>query len=340
MADVICFGELMMRLTPPGHARFLQASSFELEWGGAEANAAVALAQLGVSVDMVTAFPEGDIGQAAINALRSYGVGVGKILRREGRVGIYFHEKGASQRPSRVIYDRKGSSAALADPSEYDWGEILRGARWFHFTGITPAISAAAAQATEDALKTAKRLGIKVSCDLNFRKNLWDAETAGKTMSRLLHYTDVLACGLDDLAAMFGIKTDAPDRDNIPEGEYIRTGAELKERFGITTAVFSMRKSISSSENDYAVRLYDAENGELYDSAKYHIIIVDRIGGGDAADAGVIYGMLKGYSPQKTADFAAACAAFKHSVEGDFTSASKAEIDALIESGGSGRVSR
>ena len=336
---IVTFGELMLRLAPHGYLRFVQADDLEATYGGGEANVAVSLANFGMDTAFVTKLPEHEIGQAAVNSLRRFGVDTSRIVRGGERVGIYYLEKGASQRPSKVIYDRANSAFALSDPNEYDWENILKGADWFHFTGITPALGDSVAKAAEDAVKTAKKLGLTVSCDLNYRKKLWTREKAGEVMARLMPYVDVCISNEEDAYDVFGIRAEGSDvvGGKLERSGYVSVAEQLKKRFGFRAVAITLRTSISASDNLWAGLLYD---GEAHFSKEYRIHIVDRVGGGDSFGGGLIYAMMNGYDAQGAIEFAVAASCLKHSIEGDFNAVSVAEVKALAGGDGSGRVQR
>ncbi|MDR1900635.1 MAG: sugar kinase [Treponema sp.] len=340
MERVVTFGEIMLRLAPEGYYRFVQAGVFGASYGGGEANVAVSLANFGLDAAFVTKLPAHEIGQAAVNKLREFGVDTSGIVRGGGRVGIYFLEKGASQRPSRVIYDRAHSAIAEAVPEDFDWKALLRGAAWFHFTGITPALGDAAAAITREACQAARAGGLTVSCDLNYRKNLWSREKAGEVMEKLMEYVDVCIANEEDAADVFGIHADNSD---VTGGKISREGYQgvakaLSDRFGFKKVAVTLRESISASDNNWAAMLY--EGGSFYFSKKYPVRIVDRVGGGDSFGAGLIYGALKSLGPQETIEFAVAASCLKHSVEGDFNMVSVDEVRKLAGGDASGRVQR
>ena len=340
MSKIVCFGELMLRLNPEGYLRFEQAKSFEASFGGGEANVAVSLAHFGMDASFVSKFPAHSIGDMAVRSLRAEGVDVSDIVRGGERMGIYYLEKGASQRPSKVIYDRKYSSIGMADRKDFDWAAILDGADWFHFTGITPALSDEVAEITLDALKVCKEKGIKVSCDLNFRKKLWSSEKAGKIMGELCKYVDVCIANEEDAEKVFGIQ---PDHNDVEGGKlnregYIDVAKKLSERFGFEKVAITLRESISANDNNWAAMLY--ADGEAYFSKKYAVHIVDRVGGGDSFGAGLIYGLMNGFDSQKTIEFAVAASCLKHTIETDFNYVSVDEVTTLMKGDGSGRVQR
>jgi 2-dehydro-3-deoxygluconokinase len=334
----------MLRLEPEGYLRFLQAASFGAVYGGGEANVAVSLANFGLDAAFVTKLPKHEIGQAAVNALRQFGVDTSYIVRGGDRVGIYFLEKGASQRPSKVIYDRAHSAIAEADAADFDWPAIFAGrgnrAAWFHFTGITPAISDRAAAAVKAACIAARDAGVPVSCDLNYRKNLWSREKAGQVMGGLMEYVDLCIANEEDASDVFGIKaknTDISGGKLSREG-YKETAKALAERFGFKQVAITLRESLSASDNNWAAMLYTG--GEFYFSRTYPVHIVDRVGGGDSFGAGLIYGVIKGLDPQQTLEFAVAASCLKHSIEGDFNLVSAEEAQKLAGGDASGRVQR
>ncbi len=340
MAKVVTFGELMLRLAPPGYLRFTQADTFTATYGGGEANVAVSLANYGMDAAFVTKLPENDIGQAAVNSLRRYGVDVSKIVRGGPRVGIYYLEKGASQRPSKVIYDRAGASIALAQPGDFDWDSIFEGVSWFHFTGITPALGDNVAACCLEACKAAKAKNITVSCDLNFRKNLWTSEKAGQVMGQLMEYVDVCIANEEDAEKVFGIRAEATDvtTGKLNHDGYREVASKLKERFGFSKVAITLRTSISANDNKWAAMLYDGE--EYYFSKSYDVHIVDRVGGGDSFGGGLIYALLAGKSSKDALEFAVAASCLKHSIEGDYNSVSVKEVETLAGGDGTGRVQR
>ena len=337
---VITFGEIMMRLNPEGYLRLVQAERFEASFAGGEANVAVSLANYGMDAAFVSKVPAHEIGQCAVMALRKHGVDTQHMIRGGKRLGTYYVEKGASQRASKVIYDRAYSSISMAARSDFDWNAILDGADWFHFTGITPALSDEVAEITLDALKVCKEKGVKVSCDLNFRKKLWTSEKAGKVMGELCKYVDVCIANEEDAEKVFGIK---PDHNDVEGGKlnregYIDVAKKLSDRFGFEKVAITLRESISANDNNWAAMLY--ADGEAYFSKKYAVHIVDRVGGGDSFGAGLIYGLMNGYDNQKTIEFAVAASCLKHSIETDFNYVSVDEVTTLMKGDGSGRVQR
>ena len=340
MAKIVTFGELMIRLQPFHYERFVQASELAFTFGGGEANVAVSLANFGMDAAFVTKLPAHAIGQAAVNSLRRYGVDTSYITRGGERVGIYFNEKGASQRPSVCIYDRAHSAIAEAESADFDWERIFEGADWFHFTGITPALGENVAALCKEACIAAKAQGVKISCDLNYRGKLWSREQARETMSELCRYVDVCIANEEDAKDVFGIEAEKTD---ITAGElnregYISVAKQLEERFGFEKVAITLRESKSAFDNDWSAMLYDGENACF--SKKYHLHIVDRIGGGDSFGAGLIYALLEQKDMQAAVDFAVAASALKHAVEGDYNMVSVAEVEKLAGGDGSGRVQR
>ena len=340
MSRVITFGEIMMRLNPEGYLRFVQADKFEATYAGGEANVAVSLANYGQGAAFVTKVPSHEIGQAAVNELRRYGVDTSLIVRGGDRLGIYFAEKGASQRPSKVIYDRAGSAISQASTADFDWEKIFAGADWFHFTGITPALGGELPEICLNACQAAKKLGVKISCDLNYRKKLWTREEAGRVMARLMPYVNVCIANEEDAKDVFGIAAEDTDLNTgkLSREGYISVARQLTERFGFKKVAITLRGSISASDNDWAGMLYS--NGEAFFSPTYRIHIVDRVGGGDSFGGGLIYSLLSGYDDQKTINFAVAASCLKHTVEHDMNLMSVSEVEALANGNGSGRVQR
>lgn len=340
MSELVTFGELMLRLSPQGYYALLQNENLLATYGGGEANVAVSASNYGVDAAFVTKLPENPIGDGAIRVLRSFGVDTKHILRGGRRMGVYFVERGASQRPSRVIYDRENSAIAESRPEEYNWDDILDGCRWFHFTGITPALGKNLASAVLDACRTARKKGIVVSCDLNYRSKLWSPEEAGRVMAELMPYVDVCIANEEDAAKVFGIH---PGNSNIDHGilsreGYIDVAKKLKQRFGFKQVAITLRQSHSSSDNGWSAMLYDGEKAFFSDS--YSIHIVDRVGGGDSFGGALIYALMRSYSPQEAINFAAAASCLKHSYEGDFNMASVSDVLNLLKSGGNGRIQR
>jgi 2-dehydro-3-deoxygluconokinase len=330
----------MLRLAPEGYGRFVQARSYGASYGGGEANVAVSLASFGVDAAFVTKLPGHEIGQAAINALREFGVDTSLIVRGGERVGIYFLEKGASQRPSKVIYDRARSAIAEAECSDFDWPGIFKNAGWFHFTGITPALSDKAAAICLEACEAARAGGLGVSCDLNYRKNLWSKEKAGEVMGRLMRYVDLCIANEEDLGDVFGVTAPGSDITGgvISREGYAEAAKLLAGRFGLKQTAITLRESISASDNNWAAMLFDGK--DCFFSKKYPVHIVDRVGGGDSFGAALIYGTLRGMDARERLEFAAAASCLKHSIEGDFNLVSLEEVEKLARGDGSGRVQR
>ncbi|QNM08654.1 sugar kinase [Wansuia hejianensis] len=337
---VITFGEIMLRLAPEGYYRFVQADSFGATYGGGEANVAVSLANYGFDAKFVTKLPTHEIGQAAVNSLRKYGVDTSYIARGGSRVGIYFLEKGASQRPSKVIYDRAGSSIATASPEDFDWKTIFDGADWFHFTGITPALNDQVAGICLDACKAAKEAGLTISCDLNYRNKLWSKEKAGQVMGKLCEYVDVCIANEEDAADVFGIKAAGTDvtAGAVNHEGYKDVARQLAERFGFSRVAITLRESLSANDNNWSAMLYDGTG--YYFSKKYKMHIVDRVGGGDSFGGGLICASLNNYEPQAAIEFAVAASCLKHTIEGDMNMVSMDEVLRLAGGDGSGRVQR
>ena len=340
MGKIVTFGELMLRLAPENYFRFVQSDKFCASFGGAEANVAVSLANYGADAVFVTKLPAHEIGQAAVNSLRRFGVDTSKIVRGGERVGIYYCEKGASQRPSKVIYDRAYSSIALAQKADFDWEEIFAGAEWFHFTGITPALSDGVAEICLDACRKAKQKGIKISCDLNFRKKLWSKEKAGEVMGELCRCVDYCIANEEDAKDVFGIEAENTDivGGRLNREGYVSVARKLTERFGFQGVAITLRESRSANDNDWSGMLYTG--GKAYFSKKYSMHIVDRVGGGDSFGGGLIFALKRGYDAQRAIEFAAAASCLKHSVEGDYNMVSLTEVEALAGGNASGRVQR
>ena len=340
MAKIVTFGEIMLRLKPEGYLRFFQNDKMEATFGGGEANVAVSLANFGMDTAFVTKLPDHDIGESAVRSLAYFGVDTSKISRGGDRVGIYYLETGASQRPSKVIYDRAGSSIASAGKGDFDWEDIFNGAEWFHFTGITPALGENVAELCEEACAEAKKQGLTVSCDLNFRKKLWSSEEACRVMGTLMRYVDVCIANEEDAEKVFGIKAEGTDvtGGKLNHDGYVSVARQLKERFGFKYVAVTLRTRISAIDNKWAAML-SAEN-DTYFSKQYDVRIVDRVGGGDSFGAGLIYGLYSGMKDKDALEFAVAASCLKHSIEGDFNRVSVDEVKTLAEGDGSGRVQR
>lgn len=340
MSKIITLGEIMLRLSPEGFKRFIQADRYEIIWGGGEANVAVSCANYGHDAWFVSKLPEHEIGQAALNSLRRYGVHTDHIARGGTRVGIYYCETGDAMRPSKVIYDRAGSSIAEADPSDFDFDAIMEGADWFHWSGITPAISDKAAELTRIACEAAKRHGVTVSCDLNFRKKLWTSEKAQSIMRPLMKYVDVCIGNEEDAQLCLGFKPDADvEGGNTDAAGYKGIFAAMAREFGFKYVASTLRESISASNNGWKAMIYDGK--EFYESKHYSINpIVDRVGGGDSFSGGLIHGLLTMDNMGDALEFAVAASALKQTINGDFNLVSAAEVKALAGGSANGRVQR
>ncbi len=340
MGKFVTFGEIMLRLAPLNYDRFVQSKEFGVVYGGGEANVAVSLANYGKDAYFVTKLPKHEIGQSAVNELRRYGVNTALITRGGDRVGIYFCEKGASQRASKVIYDRAHSAIAEAKKEDFNWKEIFEGAEWFHFTGITPALSDNCAEITLEAVKAAKEAGVTVSVDLNFRKKLWSTEKAGRVMGEIVKYCDVVIANEEDAEKVFGIKAEETDitSGHLSDEGYKKVAQELVDRFDLKYVAITLRESFSASDNGWSAMMYDTK--EFYKSKRYDVRIVDRVGGGDSFGAGLIYGLTSGMSNQDALEYAVAASCLKHTIEGDFNLVSIEEVETLMKGDASGRVQR
>ncbi len=340
---VVTLGEIMLRLSTPGNTRFVQSDSFDVVYGGGEANVAVSCANYGHDAYFVTKLPKHEIGQSAVNALRKYGVKTDFIARGGDRVGIYYLETGASMRPSKVIYDRAHSAIAEADAADFDFDAIMEGADWFHWSGITPAISDKAAELTRLACEAAKRHGVTVSVDLNFRKKLWTKEKAQSIMKPLMQFVDVCIGNEEDAEKVLGFK---PGNTDVTSGElelagYVDIFNQMADKFGFKYIISSLRESHSASDNGWSACIMDGQTREFYHSRKYHITpIVDRVGGGDSFAAGLICGLVDGKDMKAALEFAVAASALKHTIPGDFNLVTRADVDNLAGGDGSGRVQR
>lgn len=337
---VITFGELMLRLAPEGYYRFVQTDKFGATYGGGEANVAVSLANYGLDVAFVSKIVKNPIGDAAVNSLRRFGVDTSLITRGGERLGIYFLEKGASQRPSKVVYDRAHSSISEATQEDFDWNKIFEGVDWFHFTGITPALGKNVADICLTAVKEAKKRNITISCDLNYRKKLWSKQEANETMSKLAEYIDVVIANEEDAADVFDIHASKSDvtKGELNRDGYIEVAKKLTDKFGFKKVAITLRESISANDNKWSGMLY--VNGEAYFSRKYDVHIVDRVGGGDSFGGGLIYSLLNEFEPQKAIEFAVGASCLKHTIEGDYNLVSVDEVLSLIGGDASGRVQR
>ncbi|KKM09375.1 2-dehydro-3-deoxygluconokinase [Clostridiales bacterium PH28_bin88] len=330
----------MLRLSPPGYLRLVQADSMEVTYGGGEANVAVSLANFGVESNFVSKLPKNPLGQSAANHLRRFGVDTRYILWGGDRLGIYFAETGASQRPSVVVYDRDNSAISGVKAGEIDWKEVFSGKDWFHFTGITPALGDGPAEATLEAVKAAKEMGLTVSCDLNYRKKLWSPEKASRVMSGLMDYVDVAVGNEEDAEKVFGIKAEGTDitAGQLSDEGYRQVAVKLCERFNLKKVAITLRESYSATDNGWSALLYDGR--EFFKSREYKIHIVDRVGGGDSFCGGLIYALLANYNSQRAVDFAVAASCLKHTIPGDFNHVSLAEVETLAAGDASGRVQR
>ena len=342
MGRFITFGEIMLRLNPEGYLRLVQAERLESSVAGGEANVAVSLANYGLDAAFVSKLPTHEMGEYVIRELRKYGVSTQFILRGGKRLGIFYLEKGASQRPSKVIYDREHSAIADADPTEFDWDRILDGAQWFHFTGITPALSQNMTKACMDACKAAKEKGITVSCDLNYRNKLWSKEEANRTMSALMPYVDICIANEEDASDVFGISAEHTDIESgkLDYKAYESVARQIAQRFGVKKVAITLRGSISANDNTWSGMLYDTQTDKAFFSRSYTIHIVDRVGGGDSFGGALIYALSQNYSDQDAINFAVAASCLKHTIEHDFNQVTVEEVKKLMNGSGSGRVQR
>ncbi len=343
MKTVVTMGELMMRLASPHYERLLQSPDLCVSFCGAEANVAVCLQHLGQDARFVTALPDNPLGRAALSDLRRFGVDVTSIIFQGDRLGLLFLEKGASQRASKVVYDRKCSSFSLSRALDYDWSAVFDGASWFHFTGINPALGENVYEICKIACLEAKQRGITISCDINYRSNLWSRERAAALMSNLMPYVDVCIANEEDIADVFGIKSPCTDAKCgvINREGYGEVGRQVAARFGCRYVAFTLRESISANDNRWSAALYAAEDEKVYYSQENYLIhIVDRVGAGDSFAGGLIYALLQRYELQEAIDFATGVSCLKHSIEGDYCRTSKEEVIALLKTKGSGRIIR
>jgi 2-dehydro-3-deoxygluconokinase len=342
MAKVVTFGEIMLRLSPPGFERFFQSPVLSATFGGGEANVAASLARFGLDSFYVTRLPKHDIGEAAVRALRAEGVKTDFVVRGGERVGVYFAEAGASQRASNVIYDRAHSAASELEPGAIDWARVFKNADWFHVTGITPALGDRAAACTREAVEAAKRAGARVSVDLNFRKKLWSEARAQEVMRPLMGHVDLVVANEEDIQSVLAL--DVPDTD-VTAGQlnlegYKRVAERLSRELGPPMVAITLRESVSASDNGWSAALWDHVHQQFFHSQRYDVRIVDRIGGGDSFAAGLIYGLLTGRDPEAALRFAVAASALKQTIPGDFNRVSVAEVDRLARGDASGRVQR
>jgi 2-dehydro-3-deoxygluconokinase len=342
MPRVVTFGEIMLRLSPPGFERFLQSPVLSATFGGGEANVAVSLAQFGLDSYYVTRLPKHEIGEAAVRALRAEGVRTDFIVRGGERVGIYFAEAGASQRATNVIYDRAHSAISELDPGEVDWTEVFRGAAWFHVTGITPALGEKAAACTREAIEAAGKSGARVSVDLNFRKKLWSEAQAQNVMRPLMGNVDLVVANEEDIQSVLGLEV---PETNVRSGQLNLEGYEIvaervSKEFGPPLVAITLRESLSASDNGWSAALWNNKIATFTRSQRYDVRLVDRIGGGDSFAAGMIYGLVTGRDPEDALRFAVAASALKQTIPGDFNRVSLAEVDRLVKGDASGRVRR
>ena len=340
MKDIVCFGEMLVRLSTDGYLRFPQAERFNVSYTGAEGNVAVALSNFGLSSAIVTKLPENDISRCVVRTLKSYGVNTSNIIYGGDRIGLYYLEKGASQRPSKIIYDRKHSALSEAQTDEFNWDNIFSNAQWFHFSGITAGLSKSAAVLCKTACQKAKALGIKVSCDLNYRRALWSKEQARQVMIPLMEYVDVLFANEEDSQDALGISAEDSDIEHgiISDEGYSALARKLQTSFGFEKVVISLWKSLSASDNGWSGLLFT--DGKLYKSREYKIHLVDRVGGGDSFASGMIYAIITGMGNQESIEFAAAASCLKQTIEYDYNLSSVEEIQILANGGSSGRVIR
>ena len=340
MKKLVGFGDYMLRLNPAGYRRFIQANQFEVNYTGAEANVCVSLAMMGIETDFVTRLPDNDIAVAGIAELRKFNVGTDHIAHGGERMGVFYVEKGASQRPSKVVYDRKGSSIATCAYEDFDWDAIFEGATNFHMTGITPALSKTIPEVCIKACKKAKEKGLIISCDLNYRKNLWTEAEAKACMTQIMPYIDLLVANEEDAEKVLGIK--ARDTDvtsgKLNREAYVDVAEQICQTYATAMVAVTLRRSISASDNEWSAMLYT--DGKPYFSKKYMIHLVDRVGGGDSFSAGLLYGLMNDYGPQEAIEYAAAASCLKQTIEQDFNLSTADEVKHLMAGDGSGRVQR
>ena len=339
---ILSFGEILLRLAAPGYTKLFQKDSLDSTFCGGEANVAVSLSIFGINSAFLTKLPNNDIGRAASNSMRYFGVDTSNIVYGQGRMGLYYLEKGASQRPSKVIYDREYSAISMASPDDFNWEKILEGVEWFHWTGINPALSDNMAEICMDACKAAKAKGITVSCDLNYRKKLWNSEEAKSVMTELMPYVDVCIANEEDADKVLGI---CPEGNDVESGKLNKVGYESAAReicntYGCKYVAITLRESYSASINGWSAMLYDNRKKTSYFSRKYDIQIVDRVGGGDSFTAGLIYGLITKKENQDIIDFATAASCLKHTIEGDYNRTTVDDVENLLKTGGNGRVQR
>lgn len=341
--QVVTFGEIMLRLATPGFKRFVQSDEFEATYGGGEANVAVALSGYGLQSYFVSRLPKHEIGEAAMQAVQRFGVNTDYVVRGGDRVGIYFLETGASQRASKVIYDRAGSSVSEMDSSMINWDDVFAGKTWFHWTGITPALGEKPRLALIEACKAAKKAGVTISCDLNFRAKLWSEKEAQAVMNPLMEYVDVCIANEEDAQKSLGFQAGSTDVEgaHLDEKGYETLARVLKQAYGFKTVAITLRESFSASHNGWSAMLHDdLDCKDPVRSTRYDITIVDRVGGGDSFASGLIYGLISKDNTKDALEFAVAASCMKHTIPGDFNLARVDEVEKLVKSGGSGRVER
>lgn len=342
MKKVVTFGEILLRLASPGYTKLFQKDSLDATFCGGEANVSVSLANYGIQTSFVTKLPDNDVGIAAARSLNYFGVDTSNIVYGNGRLGLYYLEKGASQRPSKIIYDRSYSAISLAKREEFDWDKIFDGASWFHWTGISPALSDELTEICYDACLLAKQKGLTVSCDLNYRKKLWSCDKAREVMTKMMPYVDVCIANEEDAEKVLGIKavnTDIESGEINKEG-YKDVAKKICKEYGCQYVAFTLRKSFSASRNGWSGILYNANEDMSYLSNEYDIYVVDRVGGGDSFTGALVYGFLAGLNNQHKIDFAVAASCLKHSIEGDFNRVTVEDVESLLSNGGNGRVQR
>ena len=339
---VITFGEILLRLAPQGHKKLFQNDMFETSFCGAEANVAVSLANYGLDSCFITRVPDNEVGQAAINSLRYFGVDTSKVIKGGERLGLYYLEKGASQRPSKVLYDRAFSAIANSNVEDYNWDRIFDGAEWFHFSGINPALSASMSKISLAACKVAKEKGIIISCDINYRSKLWTKNQAKETMSELMRYVDICIGNEEDAENVFGIKADNTDvlSGSVDHKSYEEVAKKISDQFDCKYVAITLRTSLSASTNKWAGMLYSTDKNEYHLSKEYTIDIVDRVGSGDSFAAGIIYSLLNKATAQDAIEFAIAASCLKHTQEGDYNRVGIEDVEALMNGDASGRVRR
>lgn len=340
MSKVVCFGEIMMRLNPENSLRFVQSNQFEISYSGSEANVCVSLANYNAQVNFVSKVPDNPLGQSAINELRKFGVDTQYVCQGGSRLGLYFLEKGASQRASKVIYDRKNSAFSESDQSDYDWDKIFSDATWFHFSGITPALSSNVADICLTACKKAKEKGLTVSCDLNYRKTLWDKPQAQKVMTKLFEYVDVCIANEEDIQNVFGLSAEKTDVEHgkLDISSYENLAKQIIKKFNCKNVAFTLRKSYSASNNDWSGMLITQD--ATYKAKDYSINIVDRVGAGDSFAGMLIYAMTKGFSMQDCIEYATAASCLKQTIQNDFNQITLSEVESLVKGNCAGRIMR